>query len=201
VALVVSAGARTGAAAGRWRARTAALTAFVAVLLIGPGLWSAQALRTPASGTFPTARPGGSGGDPFGVGGGFGGVGSPQLVSFLRSHLHGETWAVAMTTSSQAAPLIIAGVPAMSMGGFNGNDRAMTPATLAGYVSAGALRFVFVGGNGVRGNTDEATAAVATACTEVPRSDWSEGIGIAAVFGGGFGSLYDCQGKGAALGA
>jgi hypothetical protein len=91
----------------------------------------------------------------------------------------------------QASGAIMAGDSVMAMGGFSGNDPAMTVSRLAGLVDHGELRFIAAGGGGfLGGGRGGVSSVVRQVCTSVDASNWS---------GSGASGIYDCQGKGDAL--
>ena len=193
------------------RLRLAILGVALAMLLVGPALWSAQVLRHTESTTFPSAGPrdaaGGSGLGGLGAGAGDG-AGAPGssaaggLAAYLKTNWHGERWVLAVSSSMQASTYIIEDdLPVMAMGGFSGSDKAMTAAKLADLVTKGELRYISTsgagggggggggaggggGGSGIGGpgGSSTATAKVATACAAVPASAYG-GTGSAAAAG------------------
>jgi 4-amino-4-deoxy-L-arabinose transferase-like glycosyltransferase len=201
------------------RLRAPILGAAVATLLVGPALWSAQALRHAESATFPSAGPrdgaSGPGGALLGGAPGQAAGATSGLAAYLKANRHGERWVLAVSSSMQASSYIIDDdLPVMAMGGFSGSDKAMTSAKLADLVTKGELRFVSaagggIGGPGGPGGASTATAKVASVCTVVPASayggtDASAAAGGGGGFGGpggfgGAGTIYDCQGHGAEL--
>ncbi|MCC7078629.1 MAG: glycosyltransferase family 39 protein [Acidimicrobiia bacterium] len=121
------------------------------------------------------------------------------LVSFLQENWKGTGWLVATAGSHEASPIILAtgGLPVMAMGGFSGNDPALTTAELAQYVESGELRFVLVGGNGpggnrpggpgpgARGQTSDHTSWVQDNCSLVDSTEYGGASNGA--------RLYDCS--------
>ena len=91
---------------------------------------------------------GGSGGG-GGAPGGMGGV-STALLSYLEAHQGSATWLVATASAQSAAEIILqsGGKAAIGMGGFTGDDPAMTLAKLKGYVASGKLHYVLLDGTG-----------------------------------------------------
>jgi 4-amino-4-deoxy-L-arabinose transferase-like glycosyltransferase len=160
-------------------------------------------------GGFARGGPGGGGGF-GGPGGGFGGDGASltQILSYVDAH-GGGTVAVS-SQSSAASAIISSGADVAGIGGFSGRESDVSVSWLAQEVSAGKIRWVLdseagattsSGAAGARGGfgglpgdtrkgSKTAMSAVAEACKAVTLSRSSSG-----------GTLYDCQGKAAALAA
>jgi 4-amino-4-deoxy-L-arabinose transferase-like glycosyltransferase len=139
-------GRRATAAGESWAAGVA-----LAALLICPVAWSLIPVRAKGDPMMPLA-------DPSALADPVPGVplpgrpafeldahGTRKLADFLRANRHGEPIAMASVESFLAAPLIIeADLPAVALGGFSGNDRAVTVARFAEMVRAGQVRFVLL---------------------------------------------------------
>lgn len=83
----------------------------------------------------------------FRAGGGMGGETDSQLVSYLEKHQDGAKWLLAVSNSQSAGQLIVStGKPVISMWGFSGSDKAMTPAKLKELVKKGELHYIQLGG-------------------------------------------------------
>ncbi|OJU84064.1 MAG: hypothetical protein BGO11_14245 [Solirubrobacterales bacterium 70-9] len=96
VAALLFAGALAARLRGRMKAahvRLAALLCGIAILLVGPAIWSVETLGHPTSGTFPAGGPESAStmGGPGGGGGGFGGPGNGGPPSFGGSESGGMT--------------------------------------------------------------------------------------------------------------
>jgi 4-amino-4-deoxy-L-arabinose transferase-like glycosyltransferase len=176
-----------------------------------------------AGGAAPTGaggavRPGG-----FGVGGA---IGAPmgndaittQALAYVKAHGGGT---IAVSSQSSAATAIVAsGAKLAGIGGFSGRESDVSVSWLAGEVRAGTIRWVLAeqtgarSGPGLPGDTragsKAAMAAVTKACRKValPTSSAASSAtsgGGEALPGGNRGSaassLYDCQGRAAALSA
>ena len=121
---------------------------------------------------------GGSGGG-GGAPGGMGGV-STALLSYLEAHQGTATWLVATSDAQSAAEIILqsGGRAAIGMGGFTGDDPAMSVAKLKGYIASGKLHYVLVDGTGSAGGPGggranaAATAYVTSDCTVVKASEY-----------------------------
>lgn len=114
----------------------------------------AGAGEQPGGGAGTGERPGGAGGFAGGGPGGGGGMGgaSSELTAYLKKHQDGAKWLLAVSSSQSAAQLILdSGEPVISMWGWSGSDKAMTPARLKELVEKGELHYVQVGGGGMGG--------------------------------------------------
>jgi len=161
----------------------------------------------------PPGLPAGAGGSGFGKaglggapGGGFGAGNDASLskvLSYVKQHGGGT---VAVSSQSSAAEAIIDGnADVAGIGGFSGRESDVSVAWLAQEVSAGHIRWVVAeqggsqGGPRLAGDTrtgsKTAMAAVAKACTAVKLSTSTSTGGRTSSEG----SLYDCQGRAAAL--
>ena len=114
-----------------------------------------------------------------GMGGGsMGGGVSSQLLSYLEAHQGGATWLVATSSAQSAAEIILqsGGKAAIGMGGFTGDDPAMSLAQIKSYIASGKLHYVLVGGGGMGGGPGggqanaAATAYVTSTCSVVSAS-------------------------------
>jgi 4-amino-4-deoxy-L-arabinose transferase-like glycosyltransferase len=92
------------------------------------------------------------------------GVGSVDdaLISYLAVHHGSETWLVAVSSSSEAAPIQLAtGLPVMAVGGFSGGDAALTVDQLQAYVESGQLRYILLGSQRIGGSDGQFSALTA----------------------------------------
>ncbi len=179
----------------------------------------------PGAGGVPTGAPpglpGGVGGSGFGggpraLGGGAsgGGIGAPignsaslsKVLAYVKQHGGGT---IAVASQSSAAQAIIDGnTEVAGIGGFSGRESDVSVAWLAQEVRAGHIRWVVAEQGGAQGGprlagdtrtgSQKAMAAAAEVCRAVKLSTST------ATRGGGSGtssegSLYDCQGRAAAL--
>ncbi|HYO41601.1 MAG TPA: hypothetical protein VES19_00240, partial [Candidatus Limnocylindrales bacterium] len=177
----------------------------VAVLLVGPLLYSIETVDTAIAGGDPAPGPEGGafgglggfgGGAPGGVPGDAGGT-DGALAAWLLDHHAGETWLVAVNGANEAGPLQVAtGVPVMAMGGFMGSDPAPTLEQLQDHVREGRLRYVLLGGRGGFGGPagPGGFAGGGQGNVAVERSDWV--TSACAPVSGVSASLYDCAGAG-----
>ena len=176
----------------------------VGLLLVTPVAFASTTWSSSLSGIFPAAGKirmpgppgaGARGGRFMRAGGPFGQHASAGLERFLRTHPSGSRFQLLTQSSMSASALILDGFKVGSMGGFNGDDPALTANGLARLVAHGEARYVELGGAfpGRRGNS--ATAAVQRYCTKVPSAAWQGGAsapGGFALFGQD--TLYDCAG-------
>ncbi|MFI0356358.1 ArnT family glycosyltransferase [Actinomadura sp. 9N407] len=112
---------------------------------------------------------GGRGRDGQRPGGGFGGGGpggqvNGQMTDYLVKNRGGARWLVAVSSAQQASSMILeTGEPVIAMGGFTGQDPAMTVDKLQRYVQSGQLRYILIGegrGGPGGGGSSEVTAWV-----------------------------------------
>jgi 4-amino-4-deoxy-L-arabinose transferase-like glycosyltransferase len=172
--------------------------------LFGPGGSGAQPTGAPAGQPGPGfsgfAGPGrgGAGGPSGGFGGGDQSLKS--VLSYVAKHGGGT---IAVSSQSSAASAIIASnADVAGIGGFSGRESDVSVAWLAREVSIGKIRWVVgeasgqAGGSGGRLPADTRTgsktamSAVEVACRKVTLSGSSSATA---------GTLYDCQGRSAAL--
>ncbi|MFN8130745.1 MAG: hypothetical protein U0R70_04270 [Solirubrobacteraceae bacterium] len=181
-----------------------AVAAALGLLLVAPAAYSATVWDHAGSGTFPAAGAAQAGG-PFS---GSAATGTATALGrYLKAHrTSGTTWDVLAQSSMSASPLILEGVNAGSMGGFNGDDPALSADGAAKLIAAGKVRYFLVGGSFPGRTGNGASAAVAKACTRVSSSAYGGTSGAAGGGPGGGGpggaqALYDCQGRAAAVAA
>lgn len=119
-------------------------------LLIIPAVWSYTPIAFGTNTMLPVAGPD----TRQGMGGRFGNSGSMQpdssqneLITYLQQNYAGEKYFLAVPDANTAAPIIIeTGKAVMAMGGFSGNDPAMTLERFKEIVQNGELRFFMSGG-------------------------------------------------------
>ncbi|MHB8692850.1 MAG: glycosyltransferase family 39 protein [Solirubrobacteraceae bacterium] len=213
------------------RIRVAVLAAALAALLAAPATYAAQTLGHAESGTFPAGgpassdgggpggglRPGGFGGQgglaglfggpPAGAGGlrpggggggpgrgGFGGNDQSLTAAVKYVKAHGGGTIGVESQSSAATAILQSSANMAGLGGFSGRESSVTAAWLAMEVRDGRLRWVIASGSqnaqlpgDTRTGSTTAFAAVAKACRAVTLSSGT--------------TLYDCQGRAAAISA
>ncbi|HEX6797118.1 MAG TPA: glycosyltransferase family 39 protein [Ktedonobacterales bacterium] len=166
-------------------------------LLAAPTVWSAYPAWANTAPDLPIA------GIDNGVAGGPPGGASSvsvnsQLIGYLEAHQGSAAYLVAVPSSSESAPIIIAtGDAVMTLGGFNGSDPILTTAQLQSLIDDGTVRYFLLSGNGNGGGPGQAassvTSWVAQNCATVASSAYGGGSSGSTGFGGqGGGTLYDC---------
>jgi 4-amino-4-deoxy-L-arabinose transferase-like glycosyltransferase len=134
------------AASTAWSAATIGTAHSGSVPMVGPADAAAAGLPRFPGGTLPTA----SAGQPRFPGAFGGGPGAQtvaaELVTLLAQDADRYEWVAAATSSMSAAPLQLAsGHAVMSLGGFGGQDPAITLDEFKRYVAEGRVHY-FVGG-------------------------------------------------------
>ena len=175
--------------------RRAAWTVGVAVgaLLVAPLAYSFSVWGAPVAGTFPAAGPyayagqGGVGASPTAV------RVDHSLMAFLRTHRETQPYVLLTQSSDQADPLILLGLHATAVGGYNTTDPAMSGSQLATLVAAHKARYLLISGPYASRGGNGASTAARLVCPEIPGQVWAAGTH-------GLGSLLvDCGGRAAAL--
>jgi 4-amino-4-deoxy-L-arabinose transferase-like glycosyltransferase len=182
-----------------------ALAAGVGAMLVGPVLYSAATVDRAIAGGDPAPGPAeqrlmgfGGGAGPAVVAGGFPGDAAgttDTLVAWLVAHRGTATWLVAVSSASQAGPLQLAsGVPVMALGGFMGSDPAPTLEQLRADIRDGKLRYVLMGGPGLRGGPGGFFGGDGQGTNAAKRATWvtSSCTPVSEVSA----ALYDCAGAG-----
>jgi 4-amino-4-deoxy-L-arabinose transferase-like glycosyltransferase len=165
----------------------------VGALVVAPLIYSFSVWLAPVAGTFPTAGPYGYAGH-----GGYG-VTPTELrvdraaIRFL--HTHGATTPYQLLTQSsdQADPLILLGLRASAVGGYNTTDPALSGPGLAKLVAAHKARYVLIAGPYASRGGNGASTAARLVCPEIPGIVWADGTP------GGGSFLLDCAGRAAQL--
>lgn len=127
----------------------------------------------------------------------FGGDDSSVTAAVAYAKAHGGGTIAVSSQSGAATQVIASGADVAGIGGFSGRESAVSISWLADAVRSGRIRWVLTGGDagGLRdGRTGSTTvmAAVAKTCKAVsPASTGTTSTTSS--------TLYDCQGKAAAL--
>ena len=133
------------------------------------------------------------------------------LLNYLESNTQDTTYLMAVPSAMQGADYVLAtGRPVLYLGGFMGQDKVESSASLAQMVAEGKLRFIYWGGQGGGfgpGGQSDISSWVTNTCTPVQGFDAAtrnSGApdGTAAQTDGPFSrgagdmqvTLYDCHG-------
>lgn len=168
---------------GRKRERfgSIAITAGILVLLIGPAYWSATPLLYGDNCALPQAGPGqkgGPGGAPRGQDGWGEGIDSGinrKLISYIEQNSSGEKCFFMTSDTSVAESYIITAQKAVvAIGGFNGNDSALSLERLQRMIKNREVKFFLIGSRQDRGQgaNSEALNWIRSNCKEVDRELW-----------------------------
>lgn len=134
-----------------------------------------------------------------------------KLIEYLETNNNGYKYLVAVSNTSQAAPLILeTGQPVMAIGGFMGSDNSLTAAQAAEMVSQGQVRYFLLsggsggnrGGFGSGASTNSVNSYVTSTCKVVDSSLYTSATTSATTATAGGGqfqmggntqqTLYDC---------
>ncbi len=119
------------------RAGSALAGVALLALLLAPTLWSFSSLTWGNAGGWPVAGPLYARDEPA-----WDPLVDPYLVRYLEAHRDHARYLVATADTYMASPLIIAtGQPVMALGGFSGDDPAMTPGKLIQLIARGEVKF------------------------------------------------------------
>jgi hypothetical protein len=185
-----------GMLAARRSLAAPALALTFCLLLVAPTAYATTTWLAPVEGTFPAAGPKSASGD--------GGLGASAktleidraMLKYVRSHRPGRRWPLFTVAADSAAPFILMGLDAGSMGGYSGTDPALDGAGLARLVSRGEARYVMLGGVYSSRGGNRASDAVLRACKQLDPASWHSPD----LFTGGS-VLLDCAGRERALAA
>jgi 4-amino-4-deoxy-L-arabinose transferase-like glycosyltransferase len=184
------------------RALGAAAVALILVgLLAAPTVWSAYPAWANTAPDLPEA------GLATGMGSGSSNAQvNAQLVAYLEANQGSATYLVAVASSQESAPIIIAtGKAVMTLGGFNGGDSILTTSDLQALIQAGTVRYFLLSGSGGTGaggggsGISQVTSWVTSNCSTVDASAYAGSTsstgttGAAGGAGGAAGQLYDCS--------
>jgi hypothetical protein len=165
----------------------------VAALLVAPLAYSFSVWGAPVAGTFPAAGPYAYAGH--------GGVGATptalrvdrSLINYLHAHGEAQPYVLLTQSADQADPLILLGLNATAVGGYNTTDPAMSGSQLADLVAAHRARYLLIAGPYASRGGNAASTAARLVCPEIPGEIWAAGTH-------GLGSLLvDCAGRAAQL--
>ncbi|WP_066268713.1 glycosyltransferase family 39 protein [Heyndrickxia acidicola] len=114
-----------------------------------------------------------------------------KLENYLKSNYQKGTYLVATLNSMSAAPMILdTGLPVMAMGGFMGNDPALTVPKLQKLVNEGQVRYFLLQGRSFGGQQSAVLNWIKSNCVVVPASKWEDSQSTSKQGGGwmGFGN-------------
>ncbi|MGH2833827.1 MAG: ArnT family glycosyltransferase [Solirubrobacteraceae bacterium] len=194
--LIIGAVLATGALLAARRLAAPAVALACMLVLIAPAAYAAVTWRAPVEGTFPAAGP-----KAFPGPGGYG-VDRRDLaidraiVGWISTHSPGSRWELLTVASDTAAPTMLMGLKAGSIGGYSGDDPALNGSRLARYVERGEARYIALGGAYSMRGGNGASHAVLRACRELPSWEWHSPVNFP------YGLvLFDCKGDAPALAA
>jgi 4-amino-4-deoxy-L-arabinose transferase-like glycosyltransferase len=175
-------------------ARPAVIGLF-ALFLIAPTAYATTTWEAPVEGTFPAAGP------KFAEGtGGVGITGSElaierAILAYVRSHDPGTRFPLLTVSSTQAAPFILMGLDAASLGGYSGTDPALDGPGMARLVERHEARYVLLGGDYSTRGGNKATKAILARCKQLSLRTWHSPrpYVLDAL------TLFDCKGDARAL--
>ncbi len=183
------------AAVGIWRRHAQwPVAVLILVLLVAPALYSSSVWDAPVDGTFPSAGPYNRAG--------WGGISLPPpelaanraLASYLRAHHPTRRFAVITEASDAASPLILLGLSAAAMGGYNTTDPALSANGLAELVARDEARYVLVGGPYYDRGGNAGSDAARLVCPQIAQSVWYPKDPAQGVL-----HLVDCAGRASEL--
>jgi 4-amino-4-deoxy-L-arabinose transferase-like glycosyltransferase len=186
--IILCAGALVAIPLLRRRAGWAVAVA-VGTLIVAPAAYSFSVWGAPVSGTFPAAGPYAYAGH--------GGVGltptqravDDALINYLDTHRATHPYVLLTQSADQADPLILLGVGATAVGGYNTTDPAMSADQLANLVAEGNARYLLLAGPYASRGGNGASTAARLVCPEVVGSIWAAGTTGASEY------LVDCKGR------
>jgi len=158
----------------------------VAALLIMPAAWASTPVWHYGNAEFPMAGPDLlTGVDSVASTNAY--VAPPALIRYLLSQQHGERYILAAPIGGVTAPVMLAtGQPALTYGGYLGDDHILTPAAVTALVERGEVRFFWL----LPRMTIQQDIAdwVVGHCSTVPTRQWQPPAG----YGPNGPRLYDC---------
>lgn len=155
-------------------------------ILVTPFAGSVAVLFTSLNSSFPAAglellSSSGQGNGPQGAGSSMKGASrnstssNSKFISFLLKNKTTEKYLLAVSSSNDAADIIInTGESVMSLGGFLGNNNAISLAEFKQMVKNGEIRYVMVGGDKGNGSSSAIMNWVKSAGTLVSSSEYSD---------------------------
>jgi 4-amino-4-deoxy-L-arabinose transferase-like glycosyltransferase len=100
---------------------------------------------------------------------------NPKLENYLKSNYREGSYLVATLNAMSAAPIILdTGLPVMAMGGFMGNDPAITVEKLQKMVNDGEVRYFLLQGRSFGKQQSAVINWIRNNCITVPASQWQD---------------------------
>ncbi|MFP3124331.1 glycosyltransferase family 39 protein [Ectobacillus funiculus] len=131
----------------------------------------------------------------FRMGGGMGSELNEALLNYVTKNNTGETFLFGTTDANSASSYIIeTGKAVMAMGGFSGEDPALTVEKLQKMVENNEIKFFYISDNGLGRGSSDVLTWIKEHSTEIPATEWqgssssssqTSGMGM-----GGSGTLY-----------
>ena len=90
------------------------------------------------------------------------------LIRFVRTHDPSAPYPLLTESSDQASPLILLGLDANTVGGYNATDPVLPVSRLADLVAAGKVRYLLIDGPYDDRGGNPATTAARLACPRSP---------------------------------
>ncbi|MGZ4161094.1 MAG: mannosyltransferase YkcB-related protein, partial [Neobacillus sp.] len=100
---------------------------------------------------------------------------NPKLENYLKSNYREGTYLVATLNATSAAPIILdTGLPVMAMGGFMGNDPALTVEKLQKLINEGQIRYFLLQERSFGNQQSAVLNWIKTNCLVVPAYKWQD---------------------------
>jgi hypothetical protein len=97
-----------------------------------------------------------------------------KLLNYLRKHYNGEKFILAVERAQSAYSIMMkTNYAVMAMGGFGGNDPALTVSKLEKMVKDGEINYFLLSSSWGRNQDSSVTDWIKKHCTKVPASEWS----------------------------
>ncbi|MDE8562287.1 glycosyltransferase family 39 protein [Anoxybacillus rupiensis] len=94
-----------------------------------------------------------------------------KLLAYLEQHAKGTKWILAVQRAQSAYSMMLhTNYAVMAMGGFGGQDPALTPEKLAAMAKKGEVKYFLIGDG--PGENDSVIQWIQENCVEVPSSEW-----------------------------
>ncbi|UAK17817.1 ArnT family glycosyltransferase [Sporolactobacillus terrae] len=98
-----------------------------------------------------------------------------KLLTYLRKHYTGEKYILGVERAQSAYSIMLKTNDAvMAMGGFSGNDPALTVSKLEKMVKAGEIKYFLLSESQAMGSSSSVTNWIQKHFKKVPTSDWSD---------------------------